>query len=382
MQVLGDLLLLASILGVVYLAAANASVIRFTLLCHPERSREAAQSRDGPAITVLKPISGLEPMLYENLASFCSQDYPNYEVILCLEDERDPARPTVERVIADFPKCSTRLFAGDNAAVRNPKIANLAKGAAAARGELIVISDSDVRVGPKYLHSVAASFVPERTGAISSLYRGITGVYWVSQLGAAYVEEQFAPSVLVATTFGRMHFCLGASMAVRRDVLDAIGGIAALGPYLADDHKLGELVAALGYEVVLSNDIVATTIAETTLRDLWSHELRWARTNLVLAPFGYAFSFLMFGVPLALLYLVVSRNWIVAVPVLAAAVAVRTLLHFTSRQTLGVREHGATLWLMPVRDAFSVAVWIVSFFGRSVRWRQASVTVSTDGQMQ
>jgi ceramide glucosyltransferase len=201
-------------------------------------------------------------------------------------------------------------------------------------------------------------------------------------LGASYVEEQFAPSVLVAATIGRVRFCLGAAMAVRRDALESIGSVDALGPYLADDHKLGELVAARGYDVELSPYVVATTIGETKLSDLWSHELRWARTNLVLAPIGYAFSFLMFGVPLAALYLVVSRNLAIGLPLLAAAIGLRIALHYAARAALDVRERAPTLWLVPIRDALSVAIWFASFFGRSVRWRASQVTISADGQMQ
>jgi ceramide glucosyltransferase len=388
MQFIDAILLLVSILGIVYLTVANAAVLAFarrkSVILSGAPEGRALEGPPGalPSITVLKPIYGLEPMLYENLASFCDQDYSDYEVLFCLHDANDPAVATVQRVIAAFPEGSPRLLVGENARHRNPKTANLAKGAHAARGEIIVISDSDVRVGRDYLHSIAASFADDRTGAVSSLYRGIAGDTWVPQLGAAYVEEQFAPSVLVATTFRRMRFCLGASMSVRRNALAAIGGIEALGPYLADDHKLGELVAARGCDVALCDYVVSTTIAETSLGDLWSHELRWARTNLVLAPIGYFFSFLMFGVPLALLYLLVARNWIVGLPLLAGAALLRIALHFTARKALNVRERAATLWLLPARDALSVAVWFASFFGRSVHWRQAHVTVSPDGEIE
>jgi ceramide glucosyltransferase len=380
--ILNYLLLAASVLGIVYLATAIVVARTFARRrvrpCRPDRSERNSR----PSITVLKPVSGLEPALYENLASFCDQDYPNYEVLFCLHDARDAAAPTIERVIAAFPRCSARILAGDDRRQRNPKIANLSKGDAAARGDVIVIADSDVRVGRTYLRSIADSFECEHTGAVSSLYRGIAEGNWVSLLGADYVEEQFAPSVLVAASIGRMRFCLGASMAVRRSALDAIGGIDALGPYLADDHKLGELVAARDYDVELSPYVVATTVAENTLGDLWSHELRWARTNLVLAPVGYAFSFLMFGVPLALLYLVVSRNLVVGLPVLAAAIGLRLALHYAARAALDVRERTDTLWLVPLRDALNVAIWFASFFGRSVRWRASQVTVSPDGQMR
>ena len=341
--------------------------------------RSAQDHNDLPSVSVLKPIRGVEPFLYENLASFCAQEYPHYEVIFCLHDADDAALPTVKRVVADFPLCRAAILTGMDAAYRNPKIANLVKGARAAGGEVIVISDSDVRAEPTFLRSFIEAFEPQRAGAASCLYRGIASKAWVSLLGAMYVEEQFAPSVLVAATLGRPRFCLGAAMAVRRSALDAIGGLGALGPYLADDHALGELVAARGDDVVVSDAVVGTTIPEASLPQLWSHELRWARTNLVLAPLGYAFSFLTFGVPLALLYLAISRNVVIGLPLLAVAAALRVALRIAAQEALDVRE-SRPLWLVPIRDLLSVAIWAASFFGRTVRWREVRMKLSADAE--
>jgi ceramide glucosyltransferase len=213
------------------------------------------------------------------------------------------------------------------------------------------------------------------------LYRGIAQDHVVSQLGAAAIEDNFAPSVLVAATLGTLRFCLGATMAVRRTVLDGIGGIDALGPFLADDHKLGELVTAAGHRIVLSRYVVATGVPETTLRSLWSHELRWARTNLVLAPAGYTFSFLMYALPLSVLYLACSLNARIGVPLVLTALVLRICLHAASRTALGVARPFGGLLLVPLRDAFSFGVWFASFFGRSVRWRDVHVGVATDGQL-
>ena len=373
-------------LGIVYLAAAILVTIAFTKRRNTERpthtERSESQSTCGvPTVSILKPIRGNEPRLYENLASFCQQSYPDYEVIFCLHEETDPARPVLDRVLADFPDCRGAILIGTKAGVANPKIANLIKGSRAARGDIIVISDSDVAVGSDYLQSIALSFRSERVGAASSLYRGDSQGGFVGQLGAMYVEEQFAPSVLVAARLGPVRFCLGAAMAVRRTALDAIGGIEALGPFLADDHKLGELVAAHGYDVELSPYVVATTIAETTLSELFSHELRWARTNLVLAPAGYAFSFLTFAVPLTLLYITVSLNLPLGLALLALAIALRLMLHVVSLPSFGVSQD-RPIWLLPLRGILSVAVWASSFFGRSVRWRKTDVSVAADGTMR
>lgn len=322
-----------------------------------------------PTMTILKPIAGIEPDLYENLASFCDQEYPqDFDVIFCLHSPDDPAREIAERVASDFPFAHATVALGENPAIANPKIANLVKPSVDLRGEIVVIADSDIRVDRRYLRALATSFASERVGAATCLYTGMPNATLVSRLGALQIEDGFIPSVLVAIALGTLRFCLGATMAVRRSVLTEIGGLVALGDHLADDHALGELVTGRGYEVELSRYVVKTTVAETTLRDLWSHELRWARTNLALAPTGYAFSFLMYALPLALLYLVAARNLVWGLSLLAIVLVLRALLHYAARSALNV-PHASELRLVSMRDFMSVAVWAASFFGRRVRWR-------------
>jgi ceramide glucosyltransferase len=368
-------LLIASVLGSVYLAIANAVTLAFGRRPLPREPEHF------PSVTILKPVSGLEGGLGENLATFCDQDYPDYDVIFCVRDPRDAAVPVIEGVMETHPRCNARLAIGDNPAYGNPKIATISKAAATARGDLIVIADSDICVGPTYLRSVVASFAREDIGAVTCVYRALAVDNWVARLGADYVEEHFVPSVLVTSTFGTLRFCLGATMAVRRNVLETIGGIDALGPYLADDHKLGELVSKHGFQVELSRYVVATTIPETRLRDLLSHELRWARTTMVLAPVGYAFSFLMYAVPLAILYLVISHNARVGWTLLGTALALRVALHYSARAALSVR-HPSAPWLAPVRDTLNLGLWLASLFGRSVRWRGSPIAVASDGRVR
>jgi ceramide glucosyltransferase len=302
------------------------------------------------------------------------QDYAAfYEVILCVRGADDSAYATVERLAAEFPSI-VRVAVGENAAMANPKIANLAKPGAEPCGEIVVIADSDIRVDRGYLRAIAASFTSERTGAATCLYAGIPNNSIVSRLGALQIEDVFIPSVLVALAIGELRFCLGATMAVRRRVLEEIGGLAALGAGIADDHKLGELVSRRRYQIDLSRYVVRTAVPETTLNGLWSHELRWARTNLALAPAGYAFSFLMYALPLALIYLAVSRNLNWGLALLALVVVLRLGLHYLSRDALRVKRRD-DLWLIPLRDFISLAVWFASFFGRRVRWRERIYSV-------
>ena len=358
----GVLLVVASA-GAIYLGIAAFRLAQFAL--RPlELAREFL-----PTVTILKPVAGDEPNLYENLASFCDQDYDaHYEVIFCLAGTDDAALPTVRRVVADFSWCPAAIAVGRAPGMLNPKIANLAKPGVDPQGEIVVIADSDIRVDRHYLRAIAAGFASQRVGAVTCLYSGVPNATTVSRLGALQIQDEFAPSVLVALALGKLRFCLGATMAVRRRVLEEIGGIAALGNHLADDHKLGEMVAANGYEIELSRYTVGTDVNERRLSELWSHELRWARTHFALAPVGYAFSFLMYALPLALLYLVLSGNLIAGLPLLASVVGLRLVVHYLARYVFHAARDDVAL--IGPRDFLSLAVWAVSLVGRTVRWRE------------
>ena len=363
-------LLIASVASIGYLVLACAEMATFAL-----RRR---RFDGGPlSMTIVKPVAGDEPHLFTNLASFCEQEYPgSFNIVFCVHDENDAAMPALNRLLETYRWCSISIAAGNNDAMSNPKIANIAKLGVHLRGDAIVLADSDIRVGPRYLRALAAGFTDEGIGAVTCLYSGLPNRSIVSRLGALGINDGFAPSVLVATALGPLRFFLGATMAIRRDLLEHIGGFAAVGNDLADDHRLGELVAQTGSRIALSRYVVATTIAETRLGALLSHELRWARTHLSLAPLGYCFSFLMYALPLALVYFVVSRNIAWGLPLVTVAIFLRLLLHVLARGALDVKGSD-DLWLIPVRDFLSLGVWCVSLLGRTVRWRERRFRVGT-----
>jgi ceramide glucosyltransferase len=360
--------------GLAYLTLAFTRTVAFASQAIPATDDDFA-----PSITILKPVAGIESGLYEYLASFCDQNYPNYEVVFCLHDEDDPAVEIVERVRRDFVDTTIRVAFGHNDEMANPKIANLAKPGAEPNGEIVVIADSDVLVTPEYLRAVAAEFATEATGATTCLYGAMPHDNFVSQLGALHVEDEFLPSVLAALALGPLRFCMGATMAVRRDELRRIGGLEALGPYLADDHALGELVAKGGCNVTLCSYIVRTSVTETNFDDLWSHELRWARTKRAQAPAGYAFSFVMYALPFAFALLLLAPSWPAFTLFLYVAI-MRWLVHVTSHRALRDKRPWRW-WLIPVREVVSLAIWLVSMFGRSVKWREAVSLVAPDGRM-
>ena len=339
-----------------------------------------------PPITVLKPVRGREPRLEENLRSFCAQDYPDYHVVLGVPSANDPALPLLCALAAESPE-RVEVVTGDGTAhFRNPKIANLAPMLARARGEILVIADSDMRVTPDYLDAIAEAFGDPSTGAATALYRGEPADRRLaSVLGAMWITEQFAPSALVSAAPEPLAHTFGATMAVRRDVLDEIGGLGALGDRLADDHALGRLVAERGRRVALARCVVTNVVSEPDVRALARHELRWARTIRTVRRASYLGIVLTYPIPLALAYLAVARRRARAIPVVAIAALSRIALGAAARRTFG-SSGSEPAWRpiarTPLRDALGIAVWALGLRGGEVRWREDALSVDARGALR
>lgn len=362
----GIALSVAALAGVGYLGFALARV-------HEFKRRERVQARTLPAVSILKPLLGEEEGLFENLSSFCEQNYPVFEVILGVHDARDPALETAQRIVARYPE-RARLVIGDGTAVAgNPKVANLSGMIGIARHAIIVMADADMCVGTTYLRRLVAPFESSDVGAVTCLYAGSPSSNLPSQLSAMFINEQLAPSVLVATALEPLRYCFGATIAVRRSVLDAVGGLAALRDHVADDHLLGKLVTDRGLRVVLSNYVVENIINEADIEGVWARELRWSRTIRSVRPLGHAFSFLTFGLPLAALATLVTGGRYGTPAWLALAAALRVALHLEAKAGSPV--------LIPLRDAMSVAVWAVSFVARDVDWRGQRLELDSEGEI-
>jgi len=373
------------------LAAASASVeyaafalTRVRAFEHTLRAPPRPARR--PPITVLKPVHGPEPKLEENLRSFCEQDYPEYDVVLGVQHADDPALPPLRRLADEHPERVT-VVVGDAAnrtarRFRNPKIANLATMLAHARGEILVISDSDMRVGPGYLDAIAEAFDDPSVGAATAIYRGEpAGDDLASALGAMWITEQFAPSAIVAAALEPLAHTFGATMAVRREVLEEIGGLAALGDRLADDHALGRLVTEHGHRVALARCVVTNVVSEPGLRALLRHELRWARTIRTVRRAGYLGIILTYPVPLALLHLALARRRRSAIAVLALAALARIALGRTAQRTFAAAAPPPA-WLIPLRDVLGVTVWALGLRGGRVRWRDDALHVDAHGALR
>ena len=359
-----------------YLALAIERVLRFR-----SQLRRPPVSGHMPAVTVMKPLCGGEPELAENLRSFCRQDYSTFQIVFGVRDKADPSIAVVERIKAEFPDHDIVLVTDERTLGVNLKIANLAHMLDAARHDILVISDSDMRVGPDYLKSVAAPFVSDKVGAATCLYAAsarLPGGGLASQLGAMFINDWFLPSALIPMLFGKLSFCFGATMAVRRDVLEKIGGFVALADHIADDYLLGRRVVEQGLDVAFVPYLVENVTNEPNFKTLFAHELRWARTIRCVQPLGYGFSFITDSVPLALIAVIMvymaTSSMAPALALLGCALLLRFALHLAVHATVG-HKGCLTPWLIPLRDLFSVTVRMSSFFGNKVVWRGQVMTV-------
>jgi ceramide glucosyltransferase len=338
-----------------------------------------AEGSELPALTILKPLAGLEPELEENLRTFCDQEYPRFQVIFCAQNAEDPALDVARRIRASMPRCEIAVVAGGGAHVVNPKIENLLAALPSATGEILVVADSDMRVERDYLRRIASAFADPAVGAATTLYGARATQALAARLGAMFVNDQFMPSVLVATALQPLRYCFGATMAVRARVLDEIGGLAAIGATIADDYALGELVTRHGYRVALASAIPLTLVSERTLRALLAREIRWARTIRAVRPLGYAGSVVAFPMTWGLLNLIFAPAALFAGALFLAAVAFRVAVHVWAHRALRVPGRCAP-WLVPLREALSVLVWAGGLVGTSARWRQARVSTRADGR--
>lgn len=333
-----------------------------------------AAPRRLPTLTVLKPLHGAEPLLEEALASFCAQDYPGLQLVFGVSSDRDPAIAVVRRLRARFPSVAIKLVIDSRQHGINLKVSSLINMLPAATGELLVISDSDIHAPPGHLRQVAACLADPAVGLVTSLYSGLPAhAGWVGRLGAAQITHAFLPGALLGRILGRQD-CLGATMAMRRETLDRIGGLRPLVSHVADDALLGRLVVRQGLRIALANTVPATTVAEHRLPDLWLHELRWARTIRALAPIGLPLSALQYPVGWALLALLASGGADWTALLLAGAWGARAVAARGIDRTLGVTPLGVA-WLLPLRDTLSLAVILASYAGRNVRWRGAAMQV-------
>jgi len=370
---LGTLLLAASLAGCVYLAVAALAVRRLI-------RRPLPPAADSPPVSLLKPLCGADSGLYENLRSFCLQEYGTFQIVFGVADAADPAIAVVRRLMAEYPKIDMALAAGGTTSAGNLKVANLISMLPLARHDLLAISDSDMRAPPNYIAAVTALLADPGIGLVTCLYRGISsGGFW-SDLAAMHVNHGFLPQAALGDALDAGGGAFGASLALKRATLDAVGGFARLKDYLADDHVLGQEVRALGRRVLLSPLLVDDMVDEASLGALYRHELRWANTVRLLAPWGYAGSVIGHPLALALLALLLGPSHLWAFFGLILAFLVRWATIRLDERALVLAR--APAYMIPVRDLLSFVVYTASFFTRNVAWRDRRFRLGRDGRLR
>ena len=340
--------------------------------------RQNAAPRDfTPPISLLKPIHGLDPEAYENFASFCHQNYPQYEILFAVSSEQDPSTPVIRQVIADFPELPIRLLVGPKKIGSNDKINKVCAMARVARHDVLVLSDADIRVGPGYLRAVAAPFCDPQVGAVTSMFTGIPMGSVLPELEAVYLSTDFMPAVLMARELEGVHFALGATVAVTRASLAEIGGFEALTDEAADDYEIGYRIAARGHRVELVDGTVKTWCCLQDLRSFFIQRLRWAIMARQARPLGYLGLIFTQGLPWTVLAAIVAPTRVMA----SGFVAAYVILRAAAVWAMGIWGlHDDLLkrrwWLVPVWDVFAFVVWINSLVWSRVRWQGVEYRVA------
>ena len=338
--------------------------------------RQLCPAGFAPPVSILKPLHGLDPGMPEAFASHCHQNYAgDYELLFGVSRLDDPAAAVVQQLQREFPDRSIRLIHTPEVLGPNGKISNLAQLVSHARFDHIIFNDSDIRVGPNYLAHVLAPFAPcagqKPVGLVTALYRGRAHQTLGSKLEALGISTDFIPGVLTSRFIERgLHFGLGSTLAVSRAALEAIGGLAPLAEYLADDYELGARVAAAGFRVELTSEVVETFVPAWSFSGYLHHQLRWARAMRDSRRAGYAGLVVSYGLAWALLNLVASGLSLPAFALFTLALLARvTLALGVGVGILGDRQVLRDLWLLLPRDLLALAVWAWSYASDTIAWR-------------
>jgi ceramide glucosyltransferase len=357
-------------LGCFCLIAATFSVFRFT-------SRSVVQDSRKPPVTILKPLCGDEHGLAMNLRSFCTQDYGVYQIIFGVQSADDAALSVARALVNEFPAIDITIVVDRTRLYHNMKVANLQNMLAAAKYDYLVIADSDMRVRPDYLTQVTASLSDPSVGAVTCLYHGLSnGSFW-SDMSCLHINCNFLPQAILGEALTIGNGCFGATIAIRREMLDQIGGFGAIGNVLADDHEVGRLVRQQGKRVILSPHIIDDLISEPNLRSLFKHETRWARTIHAVHRGGYGSSLLTHPVALAVIGILCSPWPDSAAFLLIGAVLTRLSTVLLTSWRLGSPMH--YIWLLPLRDMLSFVVFLNGFLYGTVQWRSNKFRVARNG---
>ena len=371
-----EALLLVAAAPLVYYILATLAAFRFF-----QRNQPPTRPDYTPPASLLKPVRGVDFGSYENFASFCKQDYPDYEILFAVNDERDPAVPVIRQIMAAFPQRRIRLFTRAQDFGANRKVNKLAMLTREAQHDVLVLTDGDVRVAPDYLRNVVAPLRDKKVGAVTSFYRAIAEDNFGAKLEAIGAASDFFAGVLMARWKEGIRFALGASIATTKEWVRKMGGFESIADTLADDYELGLRIANAGGEIVLSQEPVWTMYPAQTLRGFWDHQLRWARTVRLCRPLSYLGLLFTQGLPWTLLAILFAPARWIAGAYLAAYLVLRFAMAWTVG-VWGVRDQvlRRSLCLVPIRDAIHFIVWLASFGSNRIRWGSVEYAIQ-NGRM-
>ncbi|MGZ3275490.1 MAG: bacteriohopanetetrol glucosamine biosynthesis glycosyltransferase HpnI [Caulobacteraceae bacterium] len=372
LSIAGALVLLMAAIGAAFGLVATFAMGQFL-------GRPSAAGRGAPAVTILRPMKGLDPEAEANLDSLVGQDYAGpVRIVLGADSEADPSIAAARRLQAAWPQRDIVVVADGTQHGTNRKLSNLINMARHAAGEILVISDSDVRLPPDGLCALVGALEPQGVGLAYALYRGRpTGNLW-SRIAALDINARFAASVVMGQALNA-HPVLGPTMAVKAGALARAGGFERLKDVLADDFELGRMVREQGLAIACPPMLIDHGFPERSLAELWRHELRWARTIRLLNPGGYGGSLITYVLPLALIGAVLTGLHPWAMIALGVLAGVR--LTFGLLSCLLMQADTGVLWLFPLRDVLAFAVFLAAFFGDGIEWRGARLRVKPDGAM-
>ncbi len=365
--------LIGTLSSAVFLILAIVGVIRF----RSEARRQISCAPDDahlPAVSVLKPVHGLEARLKENIESFFRQDYPDYEILFAADEADDPALDVVREVCARYPNIRSRVLV-TGTPWPNPVVYAFHCMAEAAAHDVLVTTDSDVEVGPRYLREIVPPLLDPEVGMVTCVYRGKNAAGFFSGLTAIGMSVEMTAGVLVANLLEGMKFGLGPTTVVRKDSLASIGGYTALQDYIAYDFAIGNLIAKAGYRVVLSGYVIDHVVNQKSFRRMWQNQLRWAQTTRYSRPKGHFGSGLIFAMPYGLLGFVAAAalgHWRLGALLLGVAVLNR-LVEAWPVGWMVVRDPQIRRapWLYPLRDLLGFAVWFASYLNLRYVWRDS-----------
>jgi ceramide glucosyltransferase len=371
-----DAVEVAALTGCLYLIASMRVLQRFMRTAHGHRqAADAIQP-----VSVLRPLHGADPGLYENLLSSCDQTGVSAELICGVQRADDPAIGVVERLRGDRPDCAVSLVIDSTPHGRNRKVANLINMLPAARYGPLVMMDSDMRAPSDFMSRALDVLAEPGAGLVTALYRGrpADAGFW-SGLAAQYINHGFLPQALLGERLKPGVGCYGAGIAMERGTLEAIGGFPAVSDSLADDYALGEGVRKLGRRIVVAPLLLDDWLVEGSFAHLFRHELRWLLTIRAVAPWGHAGLLLTHPVALALIAAVAGASSPISLLGLPVALLVRFGMVRAVDHALGLDR--TPLWRVPVRDLISFAVYVASFFTKTVAWRDHQFEVSRQGRL-